>query len=127
MNSNIIDVVRHAIDNEPAGGTRALVGPEVQTHGYFVGGAGPVLVFQSEGKMREHQGMVESFISSVHALGYGYIGWWTDPETGKFYLDVSTWHESVITADRLASERGEIAFFGVEERDALLTGSTGAI
>lgn len=125
--STIIDIVRHAIDNEPGGGTRALSGGPLPSWGYFVGGAGPLLVFQSEDRMREHWGMVESFVSAVYVHGYEHIGWWTDPETGKFYLDVSTWHESAITADQRADERGEIAFYGVEEQDSLKTGSTGAV
>jgi len=122
----IAQLVRHRIDNAPAGGTVSLRRSlPVPTYGYLVGGAGPVLVFQSEEALREHWGMVESFVSAVYAHGHQYIGWWTDPETEKVYLDVSTWHAELYDADRLSQRRGEIAFFDIENNDSLKTGAYG--
>ncbi|QMP84457.1 putative DNA endonuclease VII [Streptomyces phage Dagobah] len=118
--------VRHCIDNAPAGGTVALDGVlSLPTHGYFVGGAGPLLVFQSEDMLRESWGIVESFVSSMTVHGHRYIGWWTDPETEKVYLDCTTWHPDMYQADRHAMRRGEIAFYDVEGRTDIKTGSTG--
>lgn len=121
----IAQLARHHIDNSPAGGTLSLLGHSVPTYGYLVGGAGPVLVFQSEDALREHWGMVESFVSAVHAHGHQFVGWWTDPETGKVYLDVSTWHPDMYQADEQAMRRGEIAFFDIEGASDVETGSTG--
>jgi hypothetical protein len=123
---NIVERVRHCIDNSPAGGTLAIDGGlGLPTHGYFVGGAGPLLVFQSENMLRQCWGSVESYVSAAVAHGQQYVGWWTDPETGKVYLDCSTWHGDMFTADQQAMRRGEIAFYDVECACDIKTGSTG--
>lgn len=121
----IAQLVRHHIDNAPGGGTLSLLGHSVPAYGYLVGGAGPVLVFRNEADLREHWGMVESFVSAVHAHGHQFIGWWTDPETEKVYLDCSTWHAELYDADRLSQRRGEIAFYDIENNDSLKTGAYG--
>ena len=123
--SKIVQLVRHHIDNAPEGGTLPLSGQGMPTHGYMVGGAGPVLVFQSEEMLRGHWGMVESFVSAAVAHGHQFIGWWTDPETQKVYLDCSTWHPDMHQADRHSMRRGEIAFYDIEGSTDIKTGSTG--
>lgn len=119
----VVDRVARHIDSSPAGGTLPLGAYPVPTHGYFVGGAGPTLTFQSEQVMREHWGMVESFVRSVYGLGHQYLGWWTDPATGKVYLDCSTWHAEAASADAHAVKRGEIAFYDIENGADVKTGS----
>lgn len=124
--TDIIARVRRSIDNQPAGGTLALEeGLGLPRYGYFVGGAGPLLVFQSEDMLREHWESVGSYVAAVIAGGHQYVGWWTDPETGKVYVDCSTWHPDVFQADQQAMRRGEIAFYDVEGACDVKTGSTG--
>lgn len=124
--TDIIARVRHSIDNAPAGGTLALAGElGLPTRGYMVGGAGPALVFQSEDMLREHWGSVESYVRAAVAEGQQYVGWWTDPETEKVYLDCSTWHPDMYQADQQAMRRGEIAFYDVEGACDIKTESTG--
>lgn len=124
--SQIVQNVRHHIDNSPAGGTASLRHSlPVPTHGYMVGGAGPVLVFQSEEALREHWEIVEDYVLGVFHHGHQFVGWWTDPETGKVHLDCSTWHPDMYQADQQATRRGEIAFFDIEGETDVKTGSTG--
>ena len=121
-----VALAKHRIDNHPAGGTLTLSG-ELGTpnHGYFVGGAGPLLAFQSEEMLRENWKAVESYVSAMISSGHQHLGWWTDPETEKVYLDCSTWHPDMFQADQHAMRRGEIAFYDVEGDRDIKTGSTG--
>ena len=119
----IAQLVRHHIDNAPEGGTLSLLGHSVPTHGYLVGGAGPALVFRNEADLRDHWEIVEDYVTGVVHHGHQYVGWWTDPETGKVYLDCSTWHAEAASADAHAVKRGEIAFYGIERGADVKTGS----
>lgn len=121
--SRITDRVAHHMDNSPQGGTLPLGDYPVPTHGYLVGGAGPALVFPSEQGMREHWDMVRAFVDIAHAAGHQYVGWWTDPKTGKVYIDCSTWHWLAASADAQAVKRGEIAFYDIERGADVTTGS----
>jgi hypothetical protein len=123
--NKIAEIVAHHIDNSPAGGTLPLSDYPLPNHGYFVGGAGPVLVFPSERVMRDNWPTVKAYAYGVRLSDHQFIGWWTDPETGKVYLDCSTWHGDMFTADQQAMRRGEIAFYDVEHACDIKTGSTG--
>ncbi len=107
------------------GGTMSLrESMSVPSYGYMVGGAGPVLVLRDSLGVDESRFLVESYLSHVRIQGHGFVGWWTDRETGKFYLDCSTWHESVTDADRASTERKEIAFYDLGNDREMRTGST---
>jgi hypothetical protein len=94
----------------PAGGTTHLIMPDAiqPKHGYFVGGHGPCLVLPSmEHLTRE---LADSFASHIRT---DWVGWWTDSETGKIYLDAVQWYPFRVDAEREARYAGEIAFYDV--------------
>lgn len=101
-------IVQHVIDNRE-GGTVSAYGAGAPSFGYWVGGAGPCLVIPGPGLL-DSAGLIRDFLNRCSAA---YFGWWTDSDDGKFYLDCVTWVADVDKASRLASERGEIAFWDI--------------
>lgn len=116
------------IMNEPAGGTVSLhpsIG--VPSYGYLVGGAAPALTLRSSADVPVYRRMIEAYVRAVDEQGYVFVGWWTDPETGRVHLDVATWHSDVCTADRYSHRRGEIAFYDLGGKRSLKTGDSGSL
>lgn len=85
-----------------------LAGLPLPEHGYFVGGVGTPLVFESV--EAANLGLIHQFIENTEA---GFVGWWTDQETGKLYVDGSSWHSFGPAAMHAAAIRGEIAFWDI--------------
>lgn len=88
---------------------------ELPKHGYFVGGNGEPLIFGSaeEANRSASLKLIMEFVDRTEAR---FIGWWTDEETGKVYVDGTTWHADYDEAERLCRERGEIAFWDIERQ-----------
>lgn len=101
--------VLHDILHSPEGGTADLGGLPLPTTGYFVGGAGTALVFPSADTVDEY--LLREYLLRTTAR---YIGWWTDAETGKVYVDQSDWIAGYAEAENTARTRGEIAFWDIE-------------
>lgn len=99
--------LRPIIDN-PEGGTLDLRGFPLPDNGYFVGGACPPLVFDSADDMTYVA--LGAFIGHLRSA---YVGWWTDEETGKVYVDGTDWYGTEHVAATVARERHEIAFWDI--------------
>ena len=99
--------VRPIIDN-PEGGTLDLRGYPLPDNGYFVGGACPPLVFPSAESIDPVT--LGDFIGHLRSA---YVGWWTDEETGKVYIDGTDWISTQFGAEYVARQRGEIAFWDI--------------
>lgn len=80
--------------------------------GYFVGGCGKPLVFPSaeDANLSGALRVIAEFVKSTPAR---YAGWWTDSDTGKVYVDGTTWHANYNDAEAVTRERGEIAFWDI--------------
>lgn len=96
-----------------SGGTVHLDGGELPTFGYFVGGIVSALVVGDDTLRPVEE--IDNFVQYVEQqLDTPYLGWWTDEETGKLYVDATSWVADVDKAVRLGEERGEIAIFDIE-------------
>jgi len=106
-------IFNHIVENVD-GGTIALIGDawstEVPEDGYFVGGASDTLILSGTPGLTDRP-VIEAF---VDGLTTGYVGWWIDTDTGKFYVDGSTWHAEYDVAESACRRRGEIAFWDIE-------------
>lgn len=91
-------------------GTLDVMGYDLPAYGYFVGGDGEPLVFDSAEDANRPDALraIERFVSSTPAR---YVGWWTDQETGKVYVDGTTWFRFEADAGRVGRERREIAIY----------------
>lgn len=94
-------------------GTLDTMGYDLPAHGYFVGGQGEPLVFESaeEANLPGSLNRIARFVEDTEAR---FIGWWTDKETGKVWVDGTTWHIHRTTAFHAALQRGEIAFWDIK-------------
>ncbi len=81
--------------------------------GYFVGGAGSVLVFPNREDANRPTGLKLLTEFVAHATSK-FVGWWEDSETGKVYVDQSDWFLTGGEAQNAAAVRGEIAFWDIE-------------
>jgi hypothetical protein len=100
---------------EPEGGTASLGAHEVPTTGYFVGGVVASLVLDmptshSDAKIHEFVGRL------FRTLDAEYVGWWVDGETGKLYVDGTSWHADYDEAESVCRQRHEIAFYDIENQ-----------
>lgn len=102
-----VEIIR-SIKSSPQGGTIDLMPYPLPSYGYFVGGAVQPLVLDSAEQLT-YPALVEFGESS----GSRFLGWWTDEETGKFYLDAVDWHANQDTAARVARGRQEVAFHDI--------------
>ena len=99
------------------GGTLTREGEDhSKVDGYWVGGAGSTLVFNSEQLIM--LALVNEFFESCLSE---YVGWWTDSETGKVYFDAVTWFPDLRAAHRAAEDRGEIAFWDIANGEEVRT------
>lgn len=99
--------VRPIVDN-PEGGTLDLRGYPLPDNGYFVGGACPPLVFPSAESVDP-----VTLAGFIIGLCSTYVGWWTDEETGKVYVDGTDWIGTELVAEAVARDRSEIAFWDI--------------
>ena len=106
------------ITRNPEGGTVAIVGTTLPKTGYFVGGIVASLIVDTDpGWAHDSRPEIEFFVNYLtERVGAGYVGWWTDEETGKVYIDGTTWHETYDEAERVTRERNEIAFWDIERQ-----------
>lgn len=105
----------------PVGGTLRLGGGELPIYGYFVGGVVRPLVAELGDRPSDTLDNIKFFVGNLaedtQALrSVRYIGWWTDEETGKLYVDGTSWHADYNEAERACRERGEIAFWDIERQ-----------
>lgn len=102
-----------------SGGTARLDGGELPNYGYFVGGIISPLIVGEDTLLPVTE--IDNFVDYVRSphVEAEYLGWWTDTETGKLYVDATSWVADVDKAVRLGEERGEIAIFDIESRSSL--------
>lgn len=111
------------IIEKPEGGTVALGWDEVPATGYLVGGLVSALIIEPSDSHRERREMLDEFIDYVNGptVGAPFLGWWTDEETGKIWVDATTWHATEFEAGRIGRKRREIAIFDIaRERELRL-------
>jgi hypothetical protein len=99
-------------------GTLDIMGYDLPGYGYFVGGEGAPLVFGSveDGNRSTAMRAIRDFVGKLSGR---YVGWWADEETGKIYVDGTTWFSSEHEAARTARERKEIAIYDIERKREL--------
>lgn len=108
-----VNAITEQILSTPDGGTARRDGRKLPSSGYFVGGAGRALVIEP-GPDASTRDRVREFLRGIDLDGAMYVGWWTDEETGKLWLDTTTWTASYNQAEDWCSERDEIAFWDIK-------------
>lgn len=88
---------------------------DLPTTGYFVGGHGKALVFESFEEANKSTAL-KQIIEFVEDREARFIGWWADSETGKIYVDGTSWHADYDEAERVTRERNEIAFYSIADQ-----------
>lgn len=112
-----MDITSRIIESR-SGGTVRLDGGELPSYGYFVGGIISPLIVGDDNLLPVTE--IDNFVDYVRTqTDAPYLGWWTDEETGKLYVDATSWEPDVDKATRLGEERGEIAIFDIESRTSL--------
>jgi hypothetical protein len=105
------------ITASPEGGTSSLRDHVVglPTHGYFVGGlVSPLIIDDVDLITQDDRWNLEMFASYlIETVGAEYLGWWTDSETGKVWVDGTTWHSDLDEAAWTGRGRSEIAIYDV--------------
>lgn len=111
------------IKASPSGGTLSLTGDPLPTEGYLVGGIVSPLILDPLDSPQEQTDQVESFVSYLAQTGLArLVGWWTDSETGKVWVDGVSHHATEYRAVSLGRGRREIAIFDiVQGRELRLT------
>lgn len=109
-NALAIDIFNHIADGED--GTLDTSGADLPVGGYFVGGVGNPLVFNGFEEANA-SGALRRLASFLEAQSAPYVGWWTDSDTGKVYVDGTDWYEGEFEAGKAARTRGEIAFWDI--------------
>lgn len=117
------------IIEKPEGGTLSLTGDALPVTGYFVGGVvAPLVLERSEVHTRQGREMIDEFIAYLNGptVGAAYLGWWTDEETGRLWVDGTSHHSTEFVASRIGRRRHEIAIFDIErERELRLAYAEG--
>lgn len=111
-----VNAITGQILSTPDGGTVRRDGRPLPTDGYFVGGAGRAAEIDLEGGAvgaLEALKLITSFLRGVELDGAMYVGWWVDTETGKLWLDTTTWTANYNQAEQWCTDRGEIAFWDI--------------
>ena len=106
---------------EPEGGTVKLGGGQLPDHGYFVGGIVRPLVIEQGDRLDDVRDNIKFFIENLAedtgALrSVRYVGWWTDEETGKLWVDGTSWYSDYSEAEWVCRARGEIAFWSIADQ-----------
>lgn len=100
--------VTREILNAPDGGTYDTWEGVIPSTGYWVGGESSTLTFRSS--LHIDSATLDAFVQNAPSR---YVGWWTDSETGKVWVDTVSWAGKLGEAYRLAVCRGEIAFWDI--------------
>lgn len=109
-----MNFTQQILDN-PSGGTIHLGGDNLPVTGYFVGGIVSPLIIEPDESPADQREALDTFIKYlINGAGPAYLGWWTDEETGKVWVDGTTWHETEFEAGRIGRKRREIAIFDIE-------------
>lgn len=108
-----IEIFNSIADGED--GTIDTLCSDLPKRGYFVGGFGSPLVFDSTEEANRSAALtaIHDYVRNTPAR---YVGWWTDSGTGKVYVDGSTWHTEYAEAEQVCRERGEIAFWSIADQ-----------
>lgn len=118
-----MDFTQRILDT-PSGGTIHLGGDNLPVTGYYVGGVVSPLILEPDDSPADQREALDEFIAYLNGptVGAPFLGWWTDEETGKVWVDGTTWHETEAEAGRIGLERREIAIFDIErDRELRLT------
>lgn len=107
----IADLVNQILST-PDGGTVRMDGRPLPTTGYFVGGAGRALEIEASGAA-DMISRITEFLNGITFDRAMYVGWWTDTETGKLWLDTTTWTGNYNQAEEWCRSREEIAFWDI--------------
>lgn len=99
----------------PEGGTAPLYSEELPSIGYYVGGlASPLILSTPLEYVPDARWDAKVFINYLREyVACQYVGWWSDSETGKVWIDATTWHTREFTAEKVARERREIAIYDI--------------
>lgn len=100
----------------PSGGTVSLVGEDLPTTGYFVGGVVAPLILEPSDSPAERREMLDDFIDYLNGptVGAAYLGWWTDEETGRVWVDGTSHHQDHDVASKIGFRRHELAIYDIE-------------
>jgi len=100
----------------PSGGTVSLTGEDLPTTGYFVGGVVAPLVLEPSDPPAKRREMLDGFIDYLNGptVEAAYLGWWTDEETGRVWVDGTSHHRDLDVAVEIGLRRHEIAIFDIE-------------
>lgn len=108
----------------PSGGTIPLSAGPLPSTGYFVGGVVSALIIEPENDTPEEQvEALDHFVEYVSGprVAADYLGWWTDEETGKLWVDATSWHPTEYEAGLFGRGRREIAIYDIaKERELRL-------
>lgn len=106
---------------KPEGGTVSLTGDDLPVTGYFVGGLVSPLIIEPEDPPADQREALDTFIEYLNGptVAVSYLGWWTDEETGKLWVDGTTWHETEFEAGRIGRRRREIAIYDIAKQREL--------
>ena len=110
------------IVEKPEGGTVSLTGDPLPLGGYFVGGVvAPLVLDEDDIHTPEGRAKVDEFIAYLNGptVGAAFLGWWTDEETGKVWVDGTSHHSTEFVAGRIGRRRREIAIFDIERQRSL--------
>lgn len=110
-----MNFTQQILDN-PSGGTISLEGRVLPLTGYYVGGMVCPLILEPDDSPAGQREALDAFIEYLNGptVGAPFLGWWTDEETGKVWVDGTTWHETEFEAGRIGRKRREIAIFDIE-------------
>lgn len=115
-----MNVIGQVLSN-PTGGTVSLTDDELPTTGYFVGGVVSPLILEPTESPADQREALEAFVPYLQSMGVAYLGWWTDEETGKLWVDGTSHHSTEFVAGRIGRRRREIAIFDIaRERELRL-------
>lgn len=104
----------------PEGGTVQLDGGPLPDRGYFVGGIVNALIIDDTFTPKSTMEALEVFVTYLREhTDVPYIGWWTDEQDGKLYVDGTSWYADEQEARRIGKSRGEIAIFDVERKTSI--------
>lgn len=107
----------------PEGGTASLNGEKLPAYGCFVGGlVSPLILGNGPEFTPDAKWDAEVFVAHLRLnTDAGYVGWWTDEETGKLWVDGADWYSSVAKARVIGRQRHEIAIYDIaNERELRL-------
>jgi hypothetical protein len=124
VSKNVLDMIR----NNPHGFSITLDGDQPKG-GYMVASPGHSEIHSTDELASDRGPAIVNSYASAHADALAepgaHIGGWTDPETGKTYLDVShniANRQAAIAAGR---QRNQIAIYDVKHGTDIKTGGTG--